>query len=456
MKELLFQEFEEVSAKQWKQKIQADLKGADYNDKLITHTLHGIDIKPFYNQKDLSEMTAPSNLAGWKITEKIFVTSEKEASQKAIQKIEKGAESIWFLISEKIDPGILLQNIPENIDLIFEAEFLDPDFAEKLAQQGENRKIHLLSGIISNLAEEGNWYKNLKPDHEKLAQILGKSELASSLQVDLGVYQNAGANIPQQLAYSIGEILEYANHFQNSENINLKPVFKVSVGSDYFFEISKIKALRWLYRTVSEEFDLPQHCTIIAEPSRRNKSLYDYNVNFLRTTTECMSAILGGADYISNMPYDALYHKNNEFGDRIARNQLLILKHESYFDKVENFTQGSYYIESVTKQLAEKALDIIKNIEAAGGFLSQLVNGTVQKKIKASANEEQERFNSGKLVMIGTNKFENPEDRMENELELYPFLKKNPRKTLIEPILPKRLSEEVEKGRLKKEKSQNS
>ena len=456
MKELLFQEFEEVSAKQWKQKIQADLKGADYNEKLITHTLHGIDIKPFYNQKDLSEMTAPSNLAAWKITEKIFVTSEKEASQKAIQKIEKGAESIWFLISEKIDPGILLQNIPENIDLIFEAEFLDPDFAEKLAQLGENRKIHLLSGIISNLAEKGNWYENLKPDHEKLGLILGKSKLASSLQVDLGVYQNAGANIPQQLAYSIGEILEYANHFQNSENINLKPVFKVSVGSDYFFEISKIKALRWLYRTVSEEFDLPQHCTIIAEPSRRNKSLYDYNVNFLRTTTECMSAILGGADYISNMPYDALYHKNNEFGDRIARNQLLILKHESYFDKVENFTQGSYYIESVTKQLAEKALDIIKNIEAAGGFLSQLVNGTVQKKIKASANEEQERFNSGKLVMIGTNKFENPEDRMENELELYPFLKKNPRKTLIEPILPKRLSEEVEKGRLKKEKSQNS
>ncbi|MGM0392474.1 MAG: methylmalonyl-CoA mutase family protein, partial [Bacteroidota bacterium] len=148
---------------------------------------------------------------------------------------------------------------------------------------------------------------------------------------------------------------------------------------------------------------------------------------------------------------DAVFHKNNEFGDRIARNQLLVLKNESYLDKVSNAAEGSYYIESLTTQFAEKALEIFKEIEAGGGFLKQLKEGIIQKKILESAQKEQEQFNNGELVLVGTNKFENPEDRMKNDLELYPFLKMNPRKTLIQPILERRLAEEIEQERLKNE-----
>jgi methylmalonyl-CoA mutase len=226
----------------------------------------------------------------------------------------------------------------------------------------------------------------------------------------------------------------------------------MSVGSNYFFEIAKLRAMRNLFDIVAAEFGHTAGCHLYVTPGKRNKTLYDYNVNMLRTTSECMSAILGGADAVANLPYDALYHKSNEFAERIARNQLLILKHESYFDKVENAADGSYYIESLTKQLAEKALFIFKEIEAAGGFIEQLKSGVIQRKIAESAEKEQQLFDSGKEVLLGTNKQVNKNDRMQHELELFPFVKVKPRKTLITPIIEKRLAEKVEQERLALEK----
>ena len=277
----------------------------------------------------------------------------------------------------------------------------------------------------------------------------------NTLSIDLSLYQNAGANIVQQLAYSLSHLNEYLNHLDSilttDQKANLSVIFKVSVGTNYFFEIAKIRALRSLYKTLADAYGVNTSCVIHATPTKRNKTLYDYNTNMLRTTTECMSAVLGGADWISNQPYDAIYHNPNEFGERISRNQLLILKNESYFDKVDNPTDGAYYIESLTSQLSEKALDIFKSIESTGGFLSQLKEGIIQKKLKENARKEQEQFDSSELVLLGTNKYPNPEDQMKNDLEIDPFLKHNPVKTLIEPILEKRLAEAMEHERLKTE-----
>jgi methylmalonyl-CoA mutase len=202
---------------------------------------------------------------------------------------------------------------------------------------------------------------------------------------------------------------------------------------------------------LAAEYNHTFDCHIIATPTKRNKTLYDYNVNMLRTTTECMSAVLGGANSISNLPYDTLYHKDNEFGDRIARNQLLILKHESYFDKVSNPADGAYYIEALTEQLAEKALLLLKEIEEKGGFITQLIEGNIQKKISESASKEQELFDSGKEILLGTNKYPNKNDKMKHDLELFPFVKQKPRKTLIIPIIEKRLAEKLEQERLSQE-----
>lgn len=269
------------------------------------------------------------------------------------------------------------------------------------------------------------------------------------LSIDASLYQNAGANIPQELAYTLAHINEYANHFKDQKDINF--TVKVSIGSNYFFEIAKLRALRLLFSSLAKEYGLEDNLFILAHPTKRNKGIYDYNVNMLRTTTECMSAALGGANAIYNTPYDMLFHKNNEFGDRISRNQLLVLKHESYFDMVDNAADGSYYIESLTQQFAEKALEIFKQIELGGGFAQQLFDGKIQQKIKESALQEQKLFNEGKLSLIGTNKHPNKQDAMANDLQLYPFVKQNPRKTLIEPIIEKRLAEHLEQERLKDE-----
>jgi methylmalonyl-CoA mutase len=272
--------------------------------------------------------------------------------------------------------------------------------------------------------------------------------MVSLISINGTLYQNTGATIVQQIAYIMAHTNEY---FNRVENIKTPIVLQVAVGTNYFFEIAKLRAIRVLFHLIAKEYNHKLDCHLLVTPTKRNKTIYDYNVNMLRTTTECMSAILGGADSIANLPYDALYHKDNEFGDRIARNQLLILKNESYFDKVNNPADGSYYIENLTNQLAEKALALFKTIEENGGFLKQLNDGTIKRKIQESADAEQKLFDSGKEILLGTNKYPNKNDRMKHDLELFPFVKVKPRKTLISPLIEKRLAEKTEQDRLETE-----
>ncbi|WP_299365806.1 methylmalonyl-CoA mutase subunit beta [Winogradskyella sp.] len=462
MSKSLFNEFEGVSSKAWKQKIQVDLKGADYNDTLIWKTNEGIDVKPFYHSDEFEALAKVSanKATQWKIGQLIEVDNVNEANAKAIDAIERGAESIIFQISsQEISIDELFKNIDlEKISVELKCGFLSTDFQNKIhnvissrSEKSQNSiTVHI--DIIGNLAKTGNWYLNLSEDHSKFEAIVKHTNQVS---INSSLYQNAGANVLQQLAYSLAHANEYLNHFDNVMSNEAKQTlqftFNVSVGSNYFFEIAKLKALRQLWATLASEYAIDTDCRIIATPSKRNKTIYDYNVNLLRTTTECMSAILGGADVVFNSPYDSLYHKPNEFGDRIARNQLLVLKNESYFDKVNNPTDGAYYIESLTQQLAEKALALFKDIEANGGFLKQLKEGTIQRKTKESAAKEQVDFDAEKLVLLGTNKHPNPTDKMKDELDISPFLKVEKRKTIIEPIIEKRLSEELEINRLDKE-----
>jgi methylmalonyl-CoA mutase len=214
--------------------------------------------------------------------------------------------------------------------------------------------------------------------------------------------------------------------------------------------MAKYRAYRILTKTLGDVYGIDLGCYITASPSLRNKSLMDYNVNLLRTTTECMSAVLGGADTLCNIPYDTFFNKENEFGDRIARNQLIILKEEASLNQIGNAADGSYYVDTITKQLVEKALEIFKEIEKAGGFIQSLFEGTIQRKIKESAQQEQQDFNNGNRVLVGVNKYPNAALSLQKEYEILPFVKMNPRKTLVQPVIARRLTEELEKSEMKK------
>ena len=455
MSDFLFDEFDSISSKKWKQQIQFDLKGKDYNDTLIWKTNEDIDVKPFYHPDEFKESnhTIHTKTSQWRICQTIFVADVKKSNKKALKAIEKGVESIKFIIpSDTISIKDLIHDLnPISTPLFFELQFLSNEYINSFSTILNKENSYIQTDIIGNLARNGNWFSSLQKDHDKLDAILKQT---NTLSVDASLYQNAGATIVQQLAYTIAHVNEYLNHINNNDSKireSLQIIFNAAIGSNYFFEIAKLRALRLLWKTISSEYQINSDCQIFATPSKRNKTLYDYNTNMLRTTTECMSAILGGANTVCNLPYDVVYHKTNTFSERIARNQLLILKHESYFGKVNNPSDGSYYIETLTNLLAEKSLELFKNIETNGGFLKQLKEGTVQRKIKESAAKEQNLFDACKKIILGSNKHTNPNDSIKHELELYPFVKTNKKKTLIEPIMEKRLTEKLEQKRLAKE-----
>lgn len=447
MSKHLFNEFEPVSSKQWKQQIQYELKGADYNETLVWESPEGIKVKPFYHA-DENQLKFESPISnGFKIIQNIYVYDVSKSNERAAESINRGAESIRFTIeSNTVSLEKLMENLPkENVIYYLNVLFLSSEFIKKVASFAtqNNYKIIVLQDAVGQLAKDGNWFESLEKDFNQLQSISSLHFPFLCCKIDL--YQNAGANIIQQLAYAMAHVNEYFNRI---EAISTPITFEVSVGTNYFFEIAKLRALRLLFNSLAKEYHHMFDCHIIVTPTKRNKTLFDYNVNMLRTTTECMSAIIGGADGISNLAYDALYHKDNEFGDRISRNQLLVLKHESYFNQVHNPADGAYYIESLTEQLAEKALELFKDIEANGGLITQLIEGTIQRKINESALKEQDLFDSGKEVLLGTNKYPNKNDKMAKELELFPFVKTNARKTLITPIIEKRLAEKSEQERL--------
>jgi len=450
----LFDDFNPISSKQWKQKIQFELNGADYNKTLIWNSPEDIQVKPFYHKDEFQGAPDLNTKASeFRICQNIFVHDLEKSNIRAIDSINRGAESIRFTIeNENTNVEKLLENIPlEKVTIYFNLCFLSIDFVKKIdtITRQRNAIIFCILDPIGHLAREGNWFTTKeKNNFESLNLISAATTDLSFISIDGGLYQNAGANMVQQIAYSLAHANEYFNRITK---INKPIVFEISVGTNYFFEIAKLRALRLLFNLIAKEYNHKLDCHLLVSPTKRNKTLYDYNVNMLRTTTECMSAILGGADAIANLPYDALYHKDNEFGDRIARNQLLVLKHESYFDKVNNPADGSYYIENLTSQLAEKALTLFKDIEANGGFLKQLNEGIIKRKIQESADKEQELFDAGKEILLGTNKYPNKKDRMKDDLELFPFVKIKPRKTLITPLIEKRLAEKLEQERLKEE-----
>lgn len=449
MSEFLFDEFDKISPAAWKQKIQVDLKGADYNDTLLWKTNEGIVVKPFYTSEDRTNRKIQTPEKGFNICQSIFIDNEKIANSLAIDALKRGANSIHFTASKTFDYKKVLENITtESIIIYFQFTFLDDDFQIALSKSINSKNTYFQNDIIGNLAETGNWFYNLKDDHQKLENIIQNTNNCISVSLDL--YQNCGATITQQLAYTLAHVNEYLNYFGNE--ITSKIHFNFSVGSNYFFEISKIRAFRILWQSLLNQYKIDNiEAHIFTKPSLRNKTLYDYNVNMLRTTSECMSAILGGSNTISNVSYDTIFHKKNEFGERIARNQLLILQQESYLNNAQNYANGAYYIEDITEQLAEKALSIFKLIEKKGGFLKQLKSGIIQKKIKESALKEEDSFFKKEFVLLGTNLQQNVEDKMQEHLELYPFVKQRNVKTLIPPLTRNRISELIEKERLKSE-----
>lgn len=450
--------FPPAGAKLWKQQIQYELQGADYNESLVWESAENIRVKPFYTREDLEGQAIrpilPAGTPGF--AQAIRVEQATQANAEGREALALGAGGLQFILpAETAKAGELLHDIDlAHIPVHFSLGFLSPAFIEEVLEllpEGPSG-IYFHLDIIGRLVKSGNWFGSRDADTEIIRTLLhkaGKCQGVHLLGTDGSLYLNAGANRVQQLAYTLAHAHEYLHMF--GESLSVPPVFTMAVGSDYFFEIAKLRALRLLWEPLALEYGLPPYCHVMAVPGLRNKTIYDYNNNMLRTTSECMSAMMGTADTIVNLPYDVFFREPNAFSARMARNQLLILRHESGLDEVANPADGAYYIESLTQQLAGKSLALFKQLEAGGGFLKQLKEHTIQKKVKESAAREQNLFDHGLQVLVGINSGQDMADRMKPQLEDFRHEPKNKGKTLIEPLLVKRLASEKELKRLSDE-----
>ncbi|MCF6242654.1 MAG: methylmalonyl-CoA mutase subunit beta, partial [Bacteroidales bacterium] len=414
----LFSEFPPVSTQTWEEKIKADLKGADYDKKLIWKTIEGFNVRPYYRSEDLSGLknllqTLPGNLPfvrgnkkdnNWLIRQDVFVENEIQANTKALEAIKRGAESIAFIIPENstTDLSSLLTDFPyDKVELNFAKsrntkkllqEFIDYCIENKI----DTKKIKgsfdfdplgytTLTGQCYD-AEICSGMNISKALFAKAKEILPNMHFVS---INGKYFNNAGASIMQEMAFTLSIAVNYLD-FAQEQGIDVQDLsphlrFNLGVGSNYFMEIAKLRAIRYLWAKIIQSF-LPENpdkakIFIHSETSLWNKTLYDPYVNMLRTTTEAMSAVLGSTDSLRVLPFNAIYENNDEFGERIARNQQIILKEESYFNKVADPAAGSYYVENLTNSLIEQAWKLFLEIDEQGGYLEALKKGIIQEKI---------------------------------------------------------------------------
>lgn len=419
----LFEDFDEVSAKQWQDRIIKDLKGKDYNENLLWNSPEDIIIKPFYNSEDLANTVTKNfelsnNESTWQNQFVVAINSCVEANRKALWALNRGVNSILFTgnIPTQTDFNILLENIDLTcINLHFynsEPNKIEQFYSDYLLNK--NIKLNNITNSISydyigEILNIGNWKNNQQKDIEELSDLLKSNNQILSIAVNGKNFNNSGATITQELAFSFSLAVEYITQLSNT-GIPLKDcidkmIFRFGIGPNYFFEIAKIRAAKILWLMITKEYDINQQRMHIHSFSTTTTiSNLAPHTNILRTTTEAMSAILGGANSISVLPFDSDFETQSELAERVAINIQHILKEESFLDKVNDIASGSYYIEKLTDELVEKSLALFKETEALGGFLACIKSGFIQQSITQNANKQIELFKNGKRTLLGVTK----------------------------------------------------
>lgn len=436
-KDKLFEQFPPVSTKEWMSRIAADLKCEDLNERLVWKTREGFDVMPFYREEDVENLRYIDSLPGqfpyvrgkktggnkWKVRQNISVTDYKAANSKALDLLMKGVDSLGFIISDpdtvnEQNFNILLDGIvPEAVEINFlcngrakEIVSLFHEYLKKTKVDPEKIYGAVETDPLGRLMMNGTLCIPVSQGLDYLAAVAGLTSPLPhfrAIHLTASNFGNAGCTIVQEIAFGISMGAEYIAqliHRGISADIAASKIrFSFSIGPDYFPEIAKLRAARLVWSAVvngfrpgsTENAKMELHCVT----GQLNKSTSDPYINMLKTQTEAMSALLGGADSLTVEPCDVIFREPDEFSERIARNQQLILKEESYFDKVADPGAGSYYIEKLTYLLAENAWKLFLDIEERGGFLESLKNGFIHENIRKSAGSRGDAI-TGKMIIF--------------------------------------------------------
>ena len=451
--EKLFEEFSTKTLKQWNDKIISDLKGNSY-ENLIWESPENIKVDPIYNTESINKLKGDCtyNHLDWEIEQslnnptnkQILTCLNKGASALLLkdippQDIETVLENVLF---QYIQTSIQSKSIKSSLDTFI--SLIEKRGLEKNSIKGSLHFDPLMDCLKKGALNTDLW-ENFRLIQKKSIDL----KAFKTVNIQGVEYHNAGASISQELAFTIAQLSEY---FSNSPSLEPNKIqISLGVSTNYFFEIAKFRAIRILWAQMLNAFkkdDTPLY--LKAETGLRTSTIFDPYVNMLRTTSQSMSAALGGANIINTSSFNAAFKNDDDFAQRMARNSSLILKEESYFNKVSDPSAGSYYIEYLTNELSLNAWTLFQEIEANGGWLNAVQSNFIQDKIEKNAAKQQQCLESKYTHLLGTNLFRNLEEKMTSEVEL------SIEKIMIigedfKALNTNRLSTQIDLDRLKKE-----
>ena len=451
-KEKLFSDFPSVSTEAWMEKVTADLKGADFEKKLVWKTNEGFKVKPFYRKEDIEGLKTTEALPGefpflrgtkknsneWLVRQEISVDNAASANAKALDILNKGVDSLSFHIKAKDLDAAYIETLLKDIcadcvELNFHtcqghvvelATLLADYFGRKgydLARLQGSIGYDFFNKMLVRGKEKGVMTDTAK------ALIAATTALPGYrvLNVSALTLNNAGAYSYQELGYALAWGNEYMQQLTEAgvpaDIVAKKIKFNFGISSNYFMEIAKFRAARMLWADIVAQYLDKDDCKcaakmhIHAETSSFNLTLFDSYVNLLRTQTEAMSAALAGVDSMTVVPFDKAYETPDDFSERLARNQQLLLKEESHFDKVVDPAAGSYYIENLTASIARQAWDLFLSVEDEGGFYAAIKAGKVQEAVNTSNRTRHEAVARRKEILLGTNQYPNFKETAESK-----------------------------------------
>ena len=441
LKEKLFSEFPPVTTDEWMAKITTDLKGAPFEKKLIWKTNEGFAVRPFYRKEDIEGLKTICSLPGefpyvrgtkkdndWNVRQDIEIVDFTKANKKALNLLNKGITSLGFSFKgNKATPeniAILLRDIvPEAVELNFKTsirssvkllEILTAYFKKTGADLSKcygSLNYDVFKNPLQKGCESGDWTDAAAEILKAAAQLPNYRVLA----VNAVLLNNAGAYIAQELGYGLAWgndlLAKLTEKGFSADEVAKRIKFNWGISANYFMEIAKFRAARWLWAQIVSQYKPACDCSAKmvahAATSKWNMTVYDAHVNLLRTQTEAMSAAIAGVDSITVLPFDVAFQESDDFSERIARNQQLLLKEECHFDKVADPAAGSYYVEILTNSLADVAWNLFLEVEEAGGFSVLANKGEIQNVVNTSAVARQKAVATRREILLGTNQFPN-------------------------------------------------
>ena len=484
--EKLFNEFPPITTAEWEKKILADLKGADYEKKLIRNTEEGFQVKPYYRSENLSDLEYINGLKkeqpgifnqglnnDWIVRQDIPASDITEANRLAMVALAHGADAIGLNAKEITthrQMSVLLAGIDLGKTWVYFTDSksfpltLELFFYEVSAR--EQKSEHLRGGInfdpLTYLLLNGDFYINFSNNLEEaeyLLNTIGKRlPLFRALTINGHLFQNSGSTLVQELGFSLASANEYLASLTDKgftiDFLAPKMLFHFACGSDYFMEIAKLRAARILWAKIIERY-LPKdpgslRMFIHTSTATWNKTIYDPYVNMLRTTTEGMSAAIGQTDSLAIGPFDMPFRQPDDFSTRIARNQQLIFREESYLNRSNDPASGAYYIETLTDSLAQHAWDLFRKVEGMGGMIEAVKTGFIQDEIEKNCRRKEDDIAQRKSVLIGTNQFPELQEMMIEKVQNSPN-KDASKDGKFKKLSPVRVSENIEMLRLSTE-----